>query len=86
MGKRAETSLAWARTAAILALVLSLAALALPVSLGGYNDWSDWHLAVHNLAAILTRIVVFAAVGGALGGLWSHLRRRRSRGAARGQG
>lgn len=77
MGQRTEASLKWARNGAILALVLSLVAIPLPMSMGGYNSWADWNLAIHNLAAILTRVVVFAAVGAALGGLRSHLHHRR---------
>lgn len=82
MSRRTETSLRWARNGAILGLVLSLLALPLPLSMGGYNDWADWDLAVHNLAAILTRVVIFAAVGAALGSLRSHLQHRHRHDAA----
>ena len=72
-----------AAAGAIIAVVLSLLALALPSDLGGYNDWADWHLAVHNIVAILTRIVVFAAIGAALAGISGRSRRRRGIGNSR---
>lgn len=64
---------------AIVALFLSLLAIALPSELGGYNEWADWHLAIHNIAAIMTRLVVFAATGAAVGGLCGRIWRRRNR-------
>lgn len=82
MIRRVDTSLTWARNGAILTIALTLLALPLPGSMGGYNDWADWHLATHNLAAILTRLVVFTVAGAALGGLWGHRRRRRHDGTA----
>jgi hypothetical protein len=65
--KQSTISLRWARDGAIIAVVLSVLALMLPSDWGGYNDWSDAHSVVHNLAAIATRIVVFALIGAALG-------------------
>lgn len=65
-----------ARNGAILALILSLLALALPVGMGGYNDWGDWHLAIHNLAAVLVRVAIFAAIGAAFADIWGRLRHR----------
>jgi hypothetical protein len=76
MARRIERSLKWAAAAIGIALCLSILALALPERFGGYNDWTDWHLALHNLAAILTRIVVFAGIGATLGEVWHRLRRR----------
>lgn len=76
-------SLKWAGTGAILALILSLLTLPLPWSMGGYNDWTDWHLALHNIAAILTRVAVFAAIGAALGGVSGRLCHRRRPGSTK---
>jgi hypothetical protein len=76
MARRA-TSLTWARNGAILALLLSLLALFLPVGLGGYPGWDDAHLVLNNLAAILTRTVLFAIAGGILGEIWTRRRARR---------
>lgn len=75
------TPLRWARNAAILALVLSMAALFAPSELSGYNDWGEPSLVIHNLAAIATRIVIVALVAGAFGELWRRSHRRH--GAAR---
>ena len=67
---RPSTTLTWALRGAALAAVLSLLTLVLPPELGGYNAWNDVHLVIHNLAAILTRIVMFALVGAVLYGVW----------------
>jgi len=53
---------------AIAALVASVVTLLLPPEFGGYNPWTDPHLALHNVAAILVRLVVFALIGAAVGG------------------
>lgn len=65
-----STALIWAWRGAALAAVFSLLALVLPPELGGYNAWNDAHLIIHNLAAILTRIAVFALIGAVLYGVW----------------
>ncbi|HEV2547455.1 MAG TPA: hypothetical protein VGU20_08960 [Stellaceae bacterium] len=67
---RRSTTLTWALRGAALAAVLSLLTLVLPPELGGYNAWNDPHLVIHNLAAILTRIAMFALLGAALYGVW----------------
>jgi hypothetical protein len=74
---RRTTSLTWARNGAVLALLLSVAALVLPAGLGGYHGWNDTHLVIYNLSAILTRVAVFASLGGVLGDFWSRRRHRR---------
>lgn len=66
----------WALAGAIVAVLLSMASLLLPTSLGGYNPWNDLHLLFHNIAAIVIRIVLFAFAGAALAGMWHHKRRR----------
>jgi len=71
----------WVTSGAIVAAVLSLVSLLLPPELGGYNAWNDLLSILHNIAAVLTRVVVFALVGAALSGAWHHKRgiaRRRS--------
>jgi hypothetical protein len=68
---------------AIIAVLASLLALALPSEMGGYNDWADWQLALHNVAAILTRVVVFAAIGAALAAISGRPRHRREVGNSR---
>jgi len=65
----------WAAGGAIVAGIISGLTLLLPSGLGGYNAWNDAHFALHNLAAILIRVVVFALVGAALAGAWQHGRR-----------
>ena len=62
----------WAGGGAIIAGIFSILSLLLPPALGGYNAWNDVHMVVHNLAAILTRVVVFALIGAALTGAWHH--------------
>ena len=69
----------WAIAGASLAVLLSVASLYLPPELGGYVDWDGPHLAFHNTAAVLSRIVVFALIGAALAGSWHHHRRRTRR-------
>ena len=75
MARRTSKLAKWAAGGAIIAAILSVLSLLLPAGLGGYNAWNDAHLVIHNLAAILTRIVVFALVGAALAGAWHHNRR-----------
>ena len=72
----------WAAAGAIVAGILSLLTLLLPPEFGGYNAGNDIHLVVYDLAAILTRIVVFALIGAALAGTWHHKRRRAQRNVA----
>jgi hypothetical protein len=72
---RRSTTLTWASRGAALAAVLSLLTLVLPSELGGYNAWNDPHLVIYNLAAILTRIALFALVGAVLYGVWHQKRR-----------
>lgn len=79
MAKGSTRMTRWAAAGAILAGILSGLTLLLPPELGGYNVWNDVHLVVHNLVAILTRIVVFALIGAALAGTWHHKRRRAHR-------
>lgn len=74
MPRRSAKLLNWAVGGAILALVLSVLALLLPPEMGGYNPWNDAHSVLHNIAAILVRVVVFMAAGAALGGAWYRLR------------
>ena len=74
MSEPRDRPLRWARDGAILAAGLSVLSLLLPESLGGYNPWDDPHLVVHNLAAVLIRIVIFAMVGGWLGSVWGRRR------------
>ena len=62
----------WAAAGAIVAGILSVLTLLLPPEFGGYNVWNDAHLAVHNLVAILMRIVVFALIGAGLAGTRHH--------------
>ncbi len=81
MRKHTALPLRWARDGALLALALSLVALLLPPGWGGYPGWDDAGLVVQNLAAIVTRMVVFALIAGALGSLWSRARQRRHRAA-----
>lgn len=69
--------LSWARNGAVVALVLSGVSLFLPEPWGGFSLWSDAHLAVHHVAAILTQIVVFGILGGLLGSLWGRWHRKR---------
>lgn len=76
MGNNTNDSLRWARNGAIVGAILSLLTLVLPPELGGYNDWMDPHLLIHNLVAIATRIIVFATAGAALSGFWNHARQR----------
>ena len=76
VGINTNDSLRWARNGAIAGAILSLLTFALPPELGGYNDWMDPHLIVHNLVAIATRIIVFATAGAALSGFWNHARQR----------
>ena len=76
--ERNNATLVWARSGAIVALVLSAASMLLPAPWGGFGLWSDPHLAVHNVAAILTRIVVFTLVGGLIGSVWARRRRKRA--------
>ena len=66
----------WAVSGAVLAALLSFASLYLPPELGGYADWDDSHLALHNTVAVLTRVLVFALIGAAIAGSWHHHRRR----------
>jgi len=72
MSRSANSPMGWAVVGAILAGVVSALTFLLPPGLGGYNAWNDAGLVVHNLAAILARIVVFAAAGAALAGAWHH--------------
>jgi hypothetical protein len=67
----------WAIAGALAAILLSIASLYLPPELGGYVDWEGPHLALHNVAAVLIRVVVFASIGAALAGSWHHHRRRK---------
>jgi hypothetical protein len=60
---------------AALAVVASIVTLLLPPEFGGYNTWTDPHLALHNISAILVRLVVFALIGAAVGGAWHWPRR-----------
>lgn len=76
MGNNTNDSLRWARNGAIVGAILSLLTFVLPPELGGYNDWMDPHLLIHNLVAIATRIIVFATAGAALSGFWYHGRQR----------
>jgi fumarate reductase subunit D len=76
MARRSETPAYWAAAGALIAVVISVLSLLLPPELGGYNGWRDVHLLLHNLAAILTRIFVFALIGAALAGAWRHSRRK----------
>jgi hypothetical protein len=71
---RLALPLRWARDGAIIALALSAIGLLLPSDWGGYNDWNDAHLVLHNLAAIATRVVVFAMAAAALGFLLARAR------------
>jgi fumarate reductase subunit D len=82
MAKREYRMAMSAVVGAVVAGLLSVATLLLPPELGGYNAWNDSHLALHNVAAVLTRIVVFALVGAALAGSW-HRRRHTRRSRAR---
>jgi hypothetical protein len=75
MARRAQNMLIGATVGAAIALGLSAATLLLPIELGGYNAWTDPHLVLHNLSAILVRLTVFALAGVALRTLW-HRRRR----------
>jgi hypothetical protein len=79
MRHRLPMPVRWARNGAILALALSLATLMFPTDWGAYNPWSGTHLVVHNLAAIATRVAVFALIGAALGALWAGTRGGRFR-------
>ncbi len=54
----------------VLALVASAVTILLPPEFGGFSAWTDPHLALHNISAILERLVVFALIGAALGGAW----------------
>jgi fumarate reductase subunit D len=74
MARRSETLAHWAAGGALIATIVSVLSLLLPPELGGYNGWSDAHLVLHNLAAVLTRIFVFALIGAALTGAWHHSR------------
>jgi hypothetical protein len=76
VGINTRNSLRWARNGAIAGAILSLLTFVLPPELGGYNDWMDPHLFVHNLVAVVTRIIVFATAGAALSGFWYHNRQR----------
>jgi hypothetical protein len=67
----------WATAGALFGALLSLASLYLPPELGGYVDWDGPHLALHNAAAVLSRIVVFALIGAALAGSWHRHKRRK---------
>jgi hypothetical protein len=67
---RRSTTLTWAFRGAVLATALSVLTLLLPPELGGYNAWNDARFVIHNLAAILTRIAIFALVGAVLYGAW----------------
>lgn len=75
MARRIITLISWSTVGAAIAVVISVMTLLLPPGLGGYNAWNDPHLVVYNLAAILTRIVVFALLGATLAGAWNHTRR-----------
>ena len=66
----------WAVAGALIAALLSIASLYLPPELGGYGNWDQPHFALHNAAAVLSRVVVFALIGAALAGTWHHHRRR----------
>jgi Na+/H+ antiporter NhaC len=76
---RLSTTLAWAACGAAFAVVFSAVALLLPAEWGGYNAWNDPHLITHNVAAILTRVVILAFVGAACGSAWNRKRRFRRR-------
>jgi hypothetical protein len=69
--KRLPLPLRWARDGAIIALALSVVGLLLPSDWTWYNDWSNAHLVLHNLAAIATQVVVFSMVAATLGFLWT---------------
>lgn len=75
---RRNGTLIWARNGAILALVLSGLSLFLPAPWGGYGLWSDPYLAEHNVAAIVTRIVIFSILGGLFGSFWARRRGKRA--------
>jgi len=70
MGRGDQSLIKGAAGGAVFALAVSLATLLLPPEFGGYNAWTDVHLALHNLSAIFVRLVVFALIGAALGGAW----------------
>lgn len=65
--QRSWSLMNWAAAGAILALAISVASLFLPPEWGGYAPWRSTHLAVPNVSAIVVRIVIFAAIGAALG-------------------
>ncbi len=75
MTQRSENLAHWAAGGAIAALIIAMLTLLLPPELGGYNAWNDAHLALHNLAAILVRVIVFAMAGAALASAWYRRRR-----------
>lgn len=76
MKSDSEISLVWACGGAAVGVIFSLLTLMLPWGIGAYNGWADWHLTAYNLAAALTRIVIFTVAGAAAGDLWEHLTRR----------
>jgi hypothetical protein len=68
---RHPTGLAlWTAAGAAVAVAVSVLTLLLPPGLGGYDAWSDPHLFVYNIAAMLTRVAVFALIGATLAGAW----------------
>jgi Na+/H+ antiporter NhaC len=75
MNRRSDKLTHWAAGGAIAAIVVSVLTILLPPELGGYNAWNDAHLALHNLAAILVRMIIFAMVGAALASAWCRNRR-----------
>ena len=78
MRQRFDKLAHWAAAGAIAAIIISVLTILLPAELGGYNAWNDAHLALHNLAAILVRVIIFAMVGAALASVW-HRKRRLNR-------
>jgi hypothetical protein len=72
MSRSTNNLTGWAMAGAVIAGMVSALTFLLPPGLGGYNAWSDPDLVVHNLAAIVTRVVVFALAGAAIAGAWRH--------------
>lgn len=75
MRQRSEKLAHWAGGGAVAAIIIAVLTILLPSELGGYNAWNDAHLALHNLAAILVRVIIFAMVGAALASAWHRKRR-----------
>jgi len=75
MRQRSEKLAHWAAGGTIAAVIVGALTTLLPSGLGGYNIWNDAHLALHNLATILIRVIIFAMVGAAIASAWCRKRR-----------